>query len=108
MSQPGGGFLLPVSIHRQPFLHHQSRSPGTEFLDAETERQKSPSKRANACRDPSPEIQWPKIPVETTYLASYRKRAACEDWMVEVIGLELETHHPVIEPVSAMAGNGNF
>jgi hypothetical protein len=100
--------LLPVSIHRQPFLHHQSRSPGTEFLDAETERQKSPSKRANACRDPSPEIQWPKIPVETTYLASYRKRAACEDWMVEVIGLELETHHPVIEPVSAMAGNGNF
>jgi hypothetical protein len=25
-----------------------------------------------------------------------------------VIGLKLETHHPVIEPVSTRAGNGNF
>jgi hypothetical protein len=43
---------------------------------------------------------------ETPYLASHRNRAVCEDWMVEVVGLELETHHPVIEPVSAKAGNG--
>jgi hypothetical protein len=28
--------------------------------------------------------------------------------MVETVGLELMTHHPVIEPVSAHAGNGNF
>jgi hypothetical protein len=28
--------------------------------------------------------------------------------VVETVGLELGTHHPVIEPVSASAGNGNF
>jgi hypothetical protein len=27
---------------------------------------------------------------------------------VEVVGLKLMTHHPVIEPVCARAGNGNF
>jgi hypothetical protein len=35
------------------------------------------------------------------YLASYRKRAVCGDWMVEALGHKLGTHHPVIEPVSA-------
>jgi hypothetical protein len=30
------------------------------------------------------------------------------DWVVETVGLELRTHHPVIEPVSVSAGNGNF
>ena len=49
-----------------------------------------------------------EIPVETPYLASYRNRAVCGDWMVEVIGLKLWTHHPVIEPVSVRAGNGNL
>ena len=33
--------------------------------------------------------------------ASCRKPAVYEDWMVETVGLELGTHHPVIEPVSA-------
>jgi hypothetical protein len=28
--------------------------------------------------------------------------------VVETVGLELRTHHPVFEPVSASAGNGNF
>jgi hypothetical protein len=28
--------------------------------------------------------------------------------VVETVGLELRTHHPVIEPVSGSAGNGNF
>ena len=28
--------------------------------------------------------------------------------MVELVGLKLGTHHPVIEPVSTGAGNGNF
>ena len=28
--------------------------------------------------------------------------------MVETVGLELRTHHPVIEPLSTLAGNGNF
>jgi hypothetical protein len=27
----------------------------------------------------------------------------CEGWMVEVVGLKLVTHHPVIEPLSAPA-----
>jgi hypothetical protein len=53
-------------------------------------------------------MEWPEIRAETPYLASYRKRPVCGNWMVEEIGLELETHHPVIEPVSAIAGNGNF
>ena len=55
-------------------LRAQSRLPGTEFLDAETGRQKSSRKRANACRDQSPGSEWPENPVETPYLAPYRKR----------------------------------
>jgi hypothetical protein len=35
-------------------LRAQVRPPGTEFLDAETERQKSPAERANAHRDKNP------------------------------------------------------
>jgi hypothetical protein len=31
------------------------------------------------------------------------------DWMVEVVGHKLKTHHPVIEPVSDIrVGNGIF
>jgi hypothetical protein len=63
-------------------LRAQSRLPGTEFLDAETKRQKSPLKCANAYRDQNPGSEWPEIPAETGYLASYRKRAVCKDWMV--------------------------
>jgi hypothetical protein len=49
------------------------------------------------------------MPAETPYLTSCQKRAVCGDWMVEVVGLKLATHHPVIEPVSATrAGNGNL
>src|SRR5450755_895715 len=43
-------------------LRAQSRLRGTEFLDAETKRQKSPLKCANACRDQSPGSKWPEIP----------------------------------------------
>jgi hypothetical protein len=63
-------------------LRAQSRLPGTEFLDAETKRQKSLLKCANAYRDQNPGSEWPEIPAETPYLASYRKRAVCKDWMV--------------------------
>jgi hypothetical protein len=56
--------------------------PGTDFLDAETGRQKSALKNVSARRDQSPASEWPKIPAETPYSASYRKRAVCEDWMV--------------------------
>jgi hypothetical protein len=75
--------------------------PGTDFLDAETGRQKSALKCVSARRDQSPASEGPKIPAETPYSASYRKRAVCEDWMVEAVGHKLATHHPVIEPVSA-------
>src|SRR5260370_13640881 len=43
---------------------------GTEFLDAETRRQKSPPKLVSAHRDKNPGNQWPEIPAETPYLAS--------------------------------------
>src|SRR5258708_32087119 len=35
--------------------------PGTEILDAETKRQKSSFKRANARRDQNPGTEWPEI-----------------------------------------------
>src|SRR5258705_4017750 len=90
-------------------LRAQTRPPGTEFLDAETGCQKSPLRRANAHRDKDLRNEWPEIPAETPYLASYRKRAVCGDWMVEVVGHKLKTHHPVIEPVSDIrVGNGIF
>ena len=60
-------------------LRAQSRLPGTEFLDAETKRQKSPLKCANAYRDQNPGSEWPEIPAKTPYLASHRKRAVCKD-----------------------------
>jgi hypothetical protein len=63
-------------------LRAQPRSPGTEFLDAKTGRQKPPLKCANACRDQNRGNERPEIPVETPYLASYRNRAVCGDWVV--------------------------
>jgi hypothetical protein len=51
------------------------RLAGTEFLDAETGRQKSPLNLANGCRDINPRSRWPEIPAETPYFESYRKRA---------------------------------
>jgi hypothetical protein len=90
-------------------LHAQPRLPGTEFLDAETGRQKPPPKCANAHRDQNPGIESPEMPAETPYWTSCRKRAVCGDWMVEVVGHKLKTHHPVIEPVSDIrVGNGIF
>jgi len=32
----------------------------------------------------------------------------CPKLVSRLAGLKLETHHPVIEPVSTRAGNGNF
>jgi hypothetical protein len=62
--------------------------PGTDFLDAETGRQKPALKYVSARRDQSPTTEWPKIPAETSYSAAYRKGAVCEDWMVGAPGLE--------------------
>ena len=45
-------------------------------------------KCANARRDENPGIEWPKIPAETPYLASYRKPPVCADWMVGATGIE--------------------
>src|SRR5450432_2938580 len=39
-----------------------ARLPGTEFLDAETGRQKSSRKSVNACRDRVPEVSGRKSP----------------------------------------------
>ena len=86
----------------------RSRPPGTEFLDAETGRQKPPPKRLSAHRDQSPRSKWPEIPGETPYFASYRNRAVREDWVVEVVGHKLKTHHPVIEPVSDSESGTEF
>jgi hypothetical protein len=72
---------------------------GTEFLDAETGRQKAP-RHANAFRDQNPGSERPEIRAEPPCLAPCRKPAVYEDWMVEVVGLKLVTHHPVIKPVS--------
>jgi len=74
-------------------LRVQARPPGTESLDAETKRQKSSFKRANARRDQNPGTEWPEIPAETRYSASCRKRAVCGDCMVVCA--------VVCEPVSA-------
>jgi len=43
-------------------LRAQHGSPGTEFLDAETERQKPPPKGTNARRDKNRGIEWQKSP----------------------------------------------
>jgi len=68
-------------------LRARPQPPGTEFLDAETKRQKSPLKSANTRRDQNPGTEWSEItaetPAETPYWAPYRKPAVCEDWMVE-------------------------
>lgn len=69
-------------------------------MGAEKGRQKSLPKRGNVGRDQNRGIEWPKVPAETPYLGSCQKPAVYEGWMVEVIGLELATHH-LIEPVSA-------
>jgi hypothetical protein len=86
----------------------KARLPGTEFFDAETGRQKSSRKRANACRDQSLGSKWPEIPAEAPYLASTAERVVCGDWTVEAVGHKLVTHQPVIEPFSAASGREGF
>src|SRR5258705_5816461 len=63
-------------------LRAQPRPPGTEFLDAETGRQKSSLRLSNAHRDKNLRIERPEIPAETPCLASCRKPADYEDWGV--------------------------
>jgi hypothetical protein len=84
----------------------KARLPGTEFLDAETGRQKLPLKCASAHGDQNPGIEWPEIPAETPYFASYRNRTVCGDWMV-VCAVRYE---PVSTCNSLLTGKltGNF
>ena len=42
----------------------------------------------------------------TSYTTSWG--TICGDWVVELVGLKLGTHHPVIEPVSAMRRERKF
>ena len=62
---------------------------------------KPPLKCANVGRDQSPGIEWPKIPAETPYLASYRKRVVCKGWVV-VCAVRCE---PVSPDNSLISGN---
>jgi hypothetical protein len=62
----------------------------------------------NTTTSMGPKNERPEIPPETTYLASSRNRAVCGDWVVETVGLELVTHHPVIEPFSGQSRERNF
>src|SRR5882672_906535 len=98
----------PSKRSRQILLpHNASRSDG--IFGCRDRAPKSPLKCANVGRDQNPRSEWPEIPAETPYSESYRKRAVCEDWMVETEGTELPTPHPVIEPVSDIrVRNGNF
>jgi hypothetical protein len=84
----------------------RARPPGTEFLDAETGRQKSPPKWVSAHRDKNPGNEWSEIPAETPYLASSQNRAVCGDWMV-VCAVRYE---PVSTCNSLLTGKltGNF
>ena len=76
------GATRGITAARAVGFRARARPPGTEFLDAETKRQKSPLKCANVGRDQNPGIEWPKIPAETPYLASYRQRVVCNGWVV--------------------------
>src|SRR5260370_42712452 len=67
--------------------------PGTELLDAESGRKKSPPETANAHRDQEPRMRPAKIPAETAYFRLTTVGAVWEDWMVVCA--------VVCEPVSA-------
>lgn len=56
--------------------------PGTEFLDAETEGQKSAQETANACRDRKAGTIPANILAETAYLEFAWKPVVRSDWMV--------------------------
>jgi hypothetical protein len=53
-------------------------------------------------------VRTQKLPARAGYFYSKALCAAWEDWVVEIVGLELETHHPVIEPVSASPRERKF
>ena len=84
--------MIPITAAQRSELQSnfglKARLLGTEFLDAETGRQKSSRKSPNACRDQSPGNKWPEIPAEAPYLASARERVARGDWVVGAPGLE--------------------
>ena len=62
-------------------LRAQSPLLGTEFLDAETGRQKSSLRLSNAHRDKNLRIERPEIPAETPYWRRIRKvRFAKTGW----------------------------
>jgi hypothetical protein len=82
-------------------LRAQSPAAGNGIFRCRDRAPKTATKMRARHRDQNPGSEWPEIPAETPYSASYRKRAVCGDWMVEALGHKLVTHHPVIEPVSA-------
>jgi hypothetical protein len=85
----------PVSAMRRERKFSPQRQAGESRLIAEQRRFQ---RRAGSEKAPVPALE----------LRDCLRRPKPRDWVVEVVGLELETHHAVIEPVSACAGNGNF
>jgi hypothetical protein len=96
-----------------------NRAPDCGFPNGQTAsvaRNRPPARNGIfGCRDRRPKIhprdrycrQRPgtlkiggKIPAEAASFRSTMVSAVREDWMVEVVGHKLATHHPVIEPVS--------
>jgi hypothetical protein len=75
---PGSLLALAVGCSAVQ-LCARPRPPGTEFLDAETKRQKSPFRRANDRRDQNPGIEWPEIPAWSNPLVALKRSTRIVD-----------------------------
>jgi hypothetical protein len=80
-------------------------APGTEIFDAETGVQNPQFRLLETDTETRRDS---KSPVLAELARKKRTEFDPYDWVVEVIGLELETHHPVIEPVSASRRERKF
>jgi hypothetical protein len=80
--------LIAIATANEVRIPARASPPGTEFLDAETGRQKSPLKRITVRRDQNLGNGWPKVPAETPYLGYCRKFGVCKGWVVEAPRLE--------------------
>jgi hypothetical protein len=80
--------------------------PGVEFLGAVTDVKKTTARRFETLRRPIPKWTAAKSSKKAPERGPCWKRAVCEDWVAETAGLELVTHHRVIEQSPVSAGNG--
>src|SRR5258706_498357 len=61
---------------KTPNTRAQSPAAGNGIFGCRDRAPKQSPNCANTWRDQNPRDEWPKIPAETPYLASHRKRAA--------------------------------